>query len=481
MEFLRKLRQYPLRQDDDFIRRVLTLAIPMIIQQMLTSAVNLLDNLMVGQLGDVTLSAVAVGNKFMMIGFFAIFGVTASSGVYISQFHGAGEEGRIKESFRFSLLASSLIASLFVALGVAFPRQIASFFATDPALATVLETYLPLAIISFLPQVYSFNAQTAMRTLGRTTPPLFLSMLAVISNACFNYIFIFGYLGAPALGARGAALGTLLARLLEFVVSYTIARKFRFAFYSPLRHLFKIPRVLAKAISHKALPLVINEIGYASSMALLFKFYATRGTEVMAAMTIMTTTSEIFFVLFAGLSVATTVVVGHALGANKLEEARSNGYRLFKLALALSLFFASLMFISSFFVPNFYDVSGQVKAMAGFFLRIYSIFYVFYTISGMGYQIMRSGGDMKTTMLMDSGFAWGVNLPVVGLASYLTNWPIQVLFLLGQCTDILKGFVTAHLLPKETWVRNLSAEVAAEDPYLESLLTEEAASEDSRL
>lgn len=470
MELVRRLRKYPLAQGDDFIRRVLTLAIPMIFQQMLTSAVNLLDNLMVGQLGDVTLSAVAAGNKFNMIGFFAIFGVTAASGVYISQFHGAGEKGRIQESFRFSLLASTLIASLFVVLGIAFPREIAHFFAPEPALGDVLETYLPLAVLSFLPQIYSLNAQTAMRTLGRTTPPLFLSMLAVVGNACFNHIFIFGHLGLPAMGAKGAALGTLLARLLEFVATYAVVRRFHFDFYSPLSRIFQIPSVLAKAISLKALPLVINEIGFASSMALLFKFYATRGTEVMAAMTIMTTTSELFFVLFSGLSVATTVVVGHALGANKLEEARANAYRLFQLALLLSISFASLMFLSSYIVPNFYDVSPQVKAMAGFFLRIYSVFYVFYTINGMGYQIMRSGGDMRTTMIMDSGFAWCVNLPVVGLAAYLTDWPIQVIFLLGQFTDILKGFVTAHLLPKETWVRNLSAEVDAEDPYMEELL-----------
>ena len=469
MELLRKLRQYPLAQGDDFVRRVLILAIPMILQQMLTSAVNLLDNLMVGQLGDLTLSAVAAGNKFMMIGFFAIFGVTAASGVYISQFHGAGEKTRVQESFRFSLLASTLIASIFVALGVAFPREIAHFFAPDPALGAVLETYLPLAVLSFLPQVYSLNAQTAMRTLGKTTPPLFLSMLAVVGNACFNYIFIFGHLVLPALGAKGAALGTLLARLLEFVATYFVVRRFKFDFYAPLTQIFQIPSVLAKAISLKAMPLVINEIGFASGMALLFKFYATRGTEVMAAMTIMTTTSEIFFVLFSGLSVATTVVVGHALGANRLEKARSNAYRLFQLALVLALFFASLMFLSSYIVPNFYEVSPQVKAMAGFFLRIYSIFYVFYTINGMGYQIMRSGGDMRTTMIMDSGFSWCVNLPVVGMAAYLTEWPIQVLFLLGQCTDVLKGFVTARLLPKETWVRNLSAEVDAKDPHIEDL------------
>lgn len=462
MQLIRNLRKYPLFQGDDFIRRVLTLAIPIMVQQMITSLVNLLDNLMVGQLGETALSAVAAANRFNMIGLFAVNGVAVAAGVYISQFYGAKQYERVKETYRFSLIVSALITVVLVLPGLLIPGKIGLFFVDDLAIVEPMEAYLPLAVLSFIPLIYSLNTQNAMRTLGETKKSLVLSLVAVFSNAFFNYVFIFGKFGAPALGVQGAALGTFLARTLELIASWLMVRKYQFIFASKLREIFHIPQAVAKAVALRALPLVLNEIGYSSGMALLFKFYGTRGTDVLAGMSIMNTTSQLFFVLFGGLAVATTIVVGHPLGANDLEGARSNAYRLYKLGLLLATGFSVIMFVFSFFMPHFYDVSPMVKTYASYFLKIYSIFYLVYTVNGMAYQILRTGGDMKLTMVMDSGFFWVVNLPVVGLTAYLTDWSIYVIFVLGQLTDLIKVFVSSYILSKETWVRNLASEVRVE-------------------
>lgn len=459
---LKNLREYPLFQNDNFARRVVVLAIPIMAQQMLVALVNLVDNLMVGQLGEQAMSAVALANKFFIIALFAINGVAVAASVYMSQFYGAKEYPQLQQSYRFSLITSLLISLLFVIPGIVFPVSIGSFFVQDASLHPYLREYMPLAALSYLPQVYSLNTQNAMRTLGETKKPLMLSFLAVVSNVFFNYLFIFGKIGLPALGVKGAALGTVMARLVELIACRLVLKHNDFPFSGPLKDALQISPPIAKAISVKALPLVLNEIGYSSGMALLLKFYGTRGRNVIASMTIMLTTSELFFVLFGGLAVATTVVVGHELGSNNLEKARSNAYRLYKLGILLCSFFALLMFIFSFFVPNLYDVSEQVKAMAGFFLRVYSIFYVFYIINGMAYQILRVGGDMKLTMAMDAGFFWLINVPVVGLAAYLTDWSVFIIFVLGQMTDFFKIFLSSHLLSRETWLRNLTKDVKHE-------------------
>ncbi len=459
MKLIKRLRQYPLFQADDFIRRVLKLAIPIVLQQMITALILLLEHLKVGQLGELALSAVAISNRYNMIGLFAINGVAVATGVYIAQFYGAGREDRVKESYRFGLLVS-LAMALFIAVpGVLFPDRIGLFFVKDAAIVEPISDYLPIAVLAYIPQVYSLNTQNAMRTLGETRIPLLIGTITVISNAFLNFILIFGYLGLPALGVKGAAIGNFLARIIELLATRLAVAKRPFAFAGPLRFLFKVPGTVASAILEKAAPLVLNEIGFAAGMALLLKFYGTRGKDVIASMTIMTTTSELFFVLFSGLSVATTIVVGQPLGANDLEKARSNAYRLYKLGILLALVFSAMMFLCSYFIPHFYDVSDLVKEQASFFLKMYSVFYIVYTINGMSYHILRAGGDMRLTMILDSGFLWIINLPVVALCAYLTAWPIYLIFFFGQMTDFFKCFLSAHILAKETWVKNLAIEV----------------------
>lgn len=459
MKIFKVLHQYPLRQGDDFIPRVFKLAIPMVLQQLVTTFVNLLDNLMVGQLGDAAISGVASANKFFMIGMYAVFGLSAASGIYISQFEGAGQEERVKQSYLFSILSSGLVAVLFILPGIFMPRSIGAFFTPEKNILEPVAQYMPLAALAIIPQIYSINTQGAMRCLGETRVPLFLSFTTVVSNTVFNYIFIFGHLGMPAMGVKGAALGTLLARSLELILTYLAVKRGSYAFKVPLLHIFRVPKPLSLAILKRALPLCLNEMGYGAGMAMLFKFYGTRGLGVLAAMNIMGTVTELFFVLFSGMAVATTVIVSRPLGANQLEEARSNAYRIYKLSFLLAIFFALLMFGSSFIFPSFYNVTEDVRGMATFFIRIYSLFYLVYTVNAQGYFILRAGGDTKHTLMMDAGYFWLVNLPTVGLAAYLTDWSVLVLFLLGQMTDFFKVFVSTTLLMRESWLKNLTGEV----------------------
>ncbi len=459
MKITKRLRQYPLFQADDFIRQVLVLATPIILQQMITAMILLLEHLKVGQLGELALSAVAISNRYNMIGLFAINGVAVATGVYIAQFYGAGRPEQVKESYRFGLLVSLGIAIIFVIPGVLFPDRIGLFFVKDGAIVEPISNYLPIAVLAFIPQAYSLSTQNAMRTLGETKIPLLIGTITVVSNAFLNFILIFGHLGLPALGVKGAAIGNFLARIIELFATRLAVAKRHFVFAGSLRLLFKVPAAVASAILKRAAPLILNEIGYASGLALLLKFYGTRGKDVIASMTIMTTASELFFVLFAGLSVASTIIVGQPLGANDLERARSNAYRLYKLGILLALIFSAMMFVCSFFIPHFYNVSDLVKEQASFFLKMYSLFYVFYTINGMSYHILRAGGDMKLTMILDSGFLWIVNLPVVAFCAYLTDWPIYLIFFIGQMTDFFKCFLSGSILVKESWVKNLAIEI----------------------
>lgn len=431
----------------------------MILQNLVSSSLYLLDSVMVGQLGVAAIAGVAVSNRFFTIALFALFGFSDAASVFMGQFYGAKRTARMQETYRFALLGSLLLGVLAAISAIFYNQNIAAFFVDDPAVHAVMARYMPLTGLAMVLQAYNINLQKSLRVLGQTKAPLRIGTVATLSNAILNYVFIFGAFGAPKLGVTGAALGTFLARVLEFALCQRELRMGAYAFASPLAKLFLIPRKIIWPIIKRGLPLIFNEIAFAGGMAMLLKIYATHGTGAMAAMNILDTSSSIFFILFAGMSTATTVLVSHALGANDLAQARSNAYRLYKLGLCIGSIFALLMFSLGAVLPLLYDVGPEIQALASKLLRTYALFYLAYMSNGMCYFIMRAGGDMRRTFLMDGLFFWGVNIPVVAAVNYFTDWSIYPVFVVGQLTDLLKMLVALRFLRKEYWLINLNKEV----------------------
>jgi len=344
----------------------------------------------------------------------------------------------------------------FVLMGLFFPEQILGFFTKEADVIAMGSTYIKIAILTYIPMALSMTISNAMRSMGETKIPLYSSIASIITNAVFNYILIFGHFGFPKLGVAGAAYATIIARILEVAIFLVVTQRLPFMFKTHIKDLFKISRKLIKIITIKAIPLTVNEIFWSSGMSILFMFYSTRGKEVMAGMSISGTVADLFFTLFGGMAVASTVFVSQVLGANKLDEARSNAYRLIRFSVMLAIAFGSLMFISSFFAPLLYNVTEVSRHTAATFLRIQSFMFWLYMANAQCFFILRAGGDTKSTLLMDSVFMWAVNLPVVGLVTYLTGWNVFAIYLVGQATDFVKFVVAYGLVRKEQWVKNLA-------------------------
>ncbi len=445
-----------LKENKTFYLRVLSLAVPFMLQQLIGSSVNLLDNLMVGQLGDAAIAGVASANKYYMIAMFGIMGLSGAASIFIAQYFGAKDEEHVKQSFRYGLIASYVIILPFVALGLIFPQAIIRFFTSDVAVIEQGSLYLRIALFTYIPMTFSMTVGNAMRSVGETKIPLYTSIVAIVSNAFFNYCLIFGNFGFPRWGVQGAALATIIARVVEVIVLAVVLHKKHFIFNTKIKDLFKISSKLEKAITLKAIPLTTNEIFWSSGMSLLFKFYSTRGTEVMAGMSISGTVADIFFTLFGGMTVATTVIISQALGANKLEEARKDAYKLLHFSQGLAVLLGLLMLGTSFIVPQWYDVSDVSRQTATTFLQIMACMFWLYMSNAQCFFILRAGGDTKSTLLMDAVFMWAINLPAVGLVAYLTDWNVYAIYLVGQSTDFLKFFLAYSLVKKEKWVKNLA-------------------------
>lgn len=443
--------------DKELIKRCLTIAIPLMFQQLIVASVNLIDNLMVGELGDVAVSAVSCANRYYAIVQMAINAIVVSSIIFLSQYNGANDKEHMKQSFRFSIISSYLFVLLFCILALTCSKHIIRFIINDEFIIKNGSDYLKIACFSYLPLGLSFPISNAMRSTGDTKSPLFVSMCSVIMNIFFDYCLIFGHFGFKAMGVKGAAIATVIVRFIEMFVYLFFLVKGNYQFKTKLNAFFDIDKDLIYRIIIKAFPLLINEILWNFGMATIIKCYSKRGSIVNTAYSISSTVADLFFILFAGMASATTVIVGTKLGADKIEEAKDSAYKLLCFSLMMSLVIALLMSSFTLVLPSLYSkVSKEALNLANHFLKVMAIFFILYMFNTQCYFILRTGGDTKNTMFMDSGFMWAFNIPLVYLIAYHTSIPVLYVYCIGQSTDILKAIIAYKMIRKEKWAKNLT-------------------------
>lgn len=439
-----------------FYLSILSIAIPSMLQQLIISSVNMIDNLMVGQLGEIVIGAVASANRFYFVALFGLYGILGANAIFISQYFGAKNQQKMKETFRFSLILAFIFFTLISLAALFFPYQILAYFINHPEIINAGVSYLKIVSFSFIPLAISLTISSSMRSVGETKLPLYISILAVIINTMLNYLLIFGHFGFKSYGIKGAAIATVITRIIELVL-YLIVLKIRcFEFNTSLFNIFDISKSLISIFIAKASPLVSNELLWSFGQSTLFKFYATRGSEAISAYSISSNINDVFFVLFAGMSVATTVIVSKQLGANNLVQAKENAYGLIKFSIVIGTFFSLLMFMSSYFAVNFYNVSLEAKNIAITRIRIDALFYLVMMTTAQIYFILRAGGDTISTLVVDSAYAWFFAIPIMAFFTYFTGFNIIYLFIINQLCNVLKLSISFYLLRREKWLVNLT-------------------------
>lgn len=447
-------------EDKELMKTTLSIAIPSMLQQLIVASVNLIDNLMVGELGDVAVSAVASANRYYSIVQMAINALVVSSIIFLSQFNGANDKEHMKQSFRFSIVSSYVLVIIFFGLGFLYANSIIEFIIKDPLIVQNGGDYLHIACFSYLPLGLSYSIASAMRATGDTKRPLMVSFLSIVLNVIFDYCLIFGHFGFKQMGVKGAAIATIIVRFIEVFIYLICLFKGNYDFVTKLKDLFKIDKDLASKIIVKAIPLITNEILWSFGLTTLIKFYSFRGSSVNTAYSISSTVGDLFFILFAGMANATTVIVGTKLGANEIETAKDNAYKLLCFSLILSLVMGLLMSSFTLLLPFLYSkVSKESLLLAKQFLIIMSFFFILYMFNTQCYFILRTGGDTKNTMFMDSGFMWAVNIPIVYLLAYHTSIPVLYVYGISQGTDAIKAILAYRIIRKEKWAKNLTLNV----------------------
>lgn len=444
-----------------FYKSVIVIALPIMAQQFVTSFVNLIDNVMIGSVGSVALTSVTVANKFYLIFNSTLFGLCGASGIFIAQYFGAKDHRKCQEVFDANMLFSLLSGLLFTLMVIFIPVQILQLFSKTPAIVDSGLSYLNFIKYSYLPYAVSMTCMMALRSVGINKIQLKIGILTVATNTCLNYILIFGHFGFKPMGVEGAAIATLIARLVEMVIYLILLLKRKHYFRLDINGMFHLNKDLISRLMIKALPLTINEIMFSLGNAMIFKSYIRTDEFLVAAISVVDTVMNIAFIIFGGLSSAVAIMIGNKLGANELEEARENSLKLIVFGAMVAVVISAILISFSGLIPKIYNLEPEINQAITTMLCIKSLMIPFYVINVCIFFVLRAGGDAASTLMMDSGFLWGASVLFSTLLSIFTPIPLIPLYAIIESLDIFKLFVASYFYRKGHWVRNMTLEVEA--------------------
>ncbi len=448
----------------EFYKMVLMIAVPIMVQNGFTNFVNMLDNLMVGRVGTDEMSGVAIVNQLLFVFNLTIFGGLSGAGIFTSQFHGNGNQDGIKKVFRIKLgIAAAILA---VGAGVLFFFQdtlIELFLhegseTGDPAATMAFaKSYLMIMLTGLLPFSLNQCLTGTLREVGETVAPMKAGILAVLVNLVFNYLLIYGKLGFPALGVRGAAYATVLSRFVEcaaMIIWLRLHKKEHPFAVKVFKSGTPMPGLTIKVLS-KGLPLMINELLWSGGMTTLTQCYSTRGLAVIGAVNIANTINNVFNIIFIALGSSVSIIVGRLLGAGKMKEAKDTDTKMIVFSVTSCLAVAGVMAAVSPLFPKIYNTTDEVRSLATAFILIMALLMPVFAFNNAAYFTLRSGGKTFITMIFDSVFIWVVGVSTAFVLSRFTSMPIIPLYLCCQGADVLKCFFGFFFVKSNKWMQNI--------------------------
>lgn len=449
------------------LKRALLLAVPMMIQNGITNAVGLVDHIMVGSLGTEAMTAVSITGQLLFVFSLALFGGISGPGIYTAQFYGQGNTEGVRASARMKAMIAFAVTALGVLVLLAGENALLNLYlhgdSEEINAALTLshaKDYLHIMLLGLpamaLTQVYAGT----LRETGDSVKPMAAGVVSVAADVLFNWLLIYGNLGMPQLGVRGAAIATVIARYLEtaVLIVWATMRKKKHPFLRGLWKTLRVPGEIWRKMLRKTIPIMLNEFLWAAGLAALTQCYSTRGLEVVAGINISNVLCNLLNVVFVALGTAVGILVGQALGAGEFERAKKESFTLTCFTALLCVGLTAVLSALSGVFPLLYDTTDEVRSMATGFIIITALFFPVQGVLNSLYFTLRSGGKTLVTFVFDSVFSWTVTLPLALALCFLTELPILAVYAIVQAADIIKIVIGTVMIKKGVWITNLAAE-----------------------
>ena len=432
-------------KDKTFLKTMLTLALPITFQNFITSSLNLVDNLMVGRLGEEAIAAVGLANQYFFIFMLCISGINAGASVFMSQYWGRKDIVSIKKVFGG---AAFIIA-----------EPIMKILSRDIQVIELGVQYLRIIAISFIFTNFTQGFSSALRSSEQPKAPMYASLIGVLSNAFLNWVFIFGNLGVKPMGVSGAALATTIARTIEMIYIIVIIYGKKNIISSKIKELFAFDINFVKIYFNTSTAVIANELLWSLGMTAYSIAYAQIGTSAVATMQIATTLNNMFMVLCIGLASAAAIMVGNKIGANEEDVAVDYSHKIGKVAPVLGLIIGVLVWVLAPQIVKPFNVEAGTFNDTVAVLRVMALIcpirsYNVVMIVG----IFRGGGDTLYSTLVQLGTVWFYAVPMAFLAAIVFKLPITFVYLLICTEEFIKICFERRRLKSGKWIKNVIAE-----------------------
>lgn len=445
--------------DLSFLPQLVSLSLPIALQALMMTALNLADTFMVGQLGEAQIGAIALGNQVFFVLMLFLFGTGSGCAVFASQYWGRRDVAGVRRALGLSLVTGAVGAVLFTVAAVATPDLILSVFTDDPAVRADGVVYLRIVGLSYLFTAASMGYTHALRSIGRTRLPTVATGVSIALNIAGNYVLIFGVLGFPALGVAGAAISTAIARLVEMLIILGVVYHGRGPVAAPIRDLLEWNRRFVRQFLGRALPVVANEFFWVTGYTMYTVVFARMGTGYLAAYNIADTVGRLLMVVFIASGQASAVIIGNTIGSGEMERARMIGTSIVRLMPMVALATGLIGFFGvATITPQLFEISPEVQIMVRQLLRLFSVLMVIKTVNlHIIVGVLRGGGDTRYALMIDILPLWLIGVPAAlttGLVLGLSAPWVYLALNVEEVTRLVAGLMRVR---SGRWVHNLTS------------------------
>ncbi|BDU91486.1 MATE family efflux transporter [Clostridium perfringens] len=451
-------------RDKRFYRLLFSIALPIAVQNLITFMVSMVDTLMVGALGEIQLSAVSIANNLFFVLTILMFGLAGGSNIMISQYWGKGNVKTIHKILAIMYRVCLLITGIFIFIALFLPKYFMGIFTTDKAVIDFGASYLRIVCIGYL--FYSITNCTIMmlRSVKTVSISIIVYTASLVVNSILNWIFIFGNLGAPELGIRGAAIATVCARITEFSIVLVFMFIYERKIGLKIEHLLKIDKEILKDYVGLCTPVLCNELLWAIGASMISVIVGRMGTEVVAANSINGVAHQFVTVFIFGMSNATAVIIGNTIGEGKKEKAKEYAYSIGIFSVVMGCISGLMILLIKPFVVNFYNVSYSTKLIAMEIMTVTSGIIVFQSLaSNFMMGVLRGGGDAKFVLINDLIFMWLVAIPGGFFVAFVLELPVALVFLVIKCDEILKSLTSVYRVISGKWINDVTKDYEFEE------------------
>ena len=446
-------------QDRRFFATLLKIAVPITIQQFISSMTNMLDVLMIGQLGETSIAALGLSNQIFFLLSILLFGISSGSAIFTAQYWGNKDPSNLKRVMGIGLSLGIGIAIIYTFLALFLPEVILSFYTNDAAVIELGSQYLRIVGISYIFTSITFTFVSILRSTENVKLPMVITIIALSLNMFLNYVLIFGNFGMPKMGVSGAALGTTIARIIECIVIVFFAYKLKTpaaARLSELRYSFSF----FKKVLQTSLPAAVNELFWSLGITTYNAVYAHIGTNAIAAVNINSTIESMAFVVFIGAANACAIMIGNRIGAGDEETAYEYGNRFLILTLVGAVLIGLIVIFIRPVVLSLYNIEPISYKLAMQILLIFGVtMWIRVTNLMIFIGILRSGGDTRFALYVEMGSIWLIGVPAAVIGAFVFHLPVYWVYALVLAEEVVKLLFVYPRFKSKKWIHNLAETV----------------------